>query len=111
MASLIRSELARVLIEEVSDPSLREVVITEVELSRDLKNARVFYAKGAANVKEVGRGLHRALPYFKRKLGDNLQLRHIPDLQFEVDTHGESLTRLMNLFHEIEGNPKSGDLD
>ena len=83
MASLIRSELARVLIEEVSDPSLREVVITEVELSRDLKNARVYFAplsgRDRTNLKEVDRGLHRALPFLKRKLGDcRLALRARP---------------------------------
>jgi ribosome-binding factor A len=101
VASLIRSELARLLIEEISDPRLKEVVITEVELSKDLKHARVLFAKGEANLKEVDRGLHRAIPFFRRKLGDNLQLRFVPELDFQVDTHGDSLNRLLHLFDDV----------
>src|SRR4051812_48854883 len=101
VASLIRSELARLLIEEISDPSLKDVVITEVELSRDLKLARVLFAKGEANLKEVDRGLHRAAPFFRRKLGDGLQLRFVPALEFQLDTHGDTLNRLLHLFDDV----------
>ena len=106
MASLIRSELARLLIEEVSDPRLREIVITEVELSPDLKNARVYFAIDASHLKEVSQGFQRAIPFFRKKLGDNLALRYVPELLFQVDEHGNSLTRLLHIFDEIE---KSGD--
>jgi ribosome-binding factor A len=102
MASLIRSELAKVLIEDVSDPRLKDVVITEVELSTDLRNARVFFARGTSDLKEVDRGFKRAVPFLKRKLGEDLDLRYIPDLEFKVDTQGESINRLMSLFEDIK---------
>jgi len=104
MASLIHSELARLLIEEVSDPRLREIVITEVELSPDLKSGHVFFALGTAKPKEVSEGFQRATPFFRKKLGDNLALRFVPTLQFHVDEHGNSLTRLLHIFEEISGD-------
>jgi ribosome-binding factor A len=108
VASLIRSELARLLIEEISDPRLKEVVITEVELSRDLKHARVLFAKGEGNLKEINQGLNRAVPFFRRKLADNLQLRYVPELGFQVDTHGDSLNRLLHLFDDV-ASQRSGN--
>jgi len=98
---LIRSELARLLIEEVSDPRLKEVVITEVKLTKDLREATVFYARGDGNPKEIDRGLQRALPFFRRRLGEEVELRHVPELFFEVDTHGDNLNRLLHLFDDV----------
>lgn len=114
MASLIRAELARLLIEEISDPSLKEILITDVTLSKDLKHARVFFAKpgevSTKEEKEMYKGFTRAIPFLKRKIGDNLQLRFIPQLEFERDRHGESVTRLLHLFEEVE-QPKKEDLN
>ncbi len=107
MASLIRAELARILIEEVSDPRLREIVITEVELSKDLKQAKVFFTASqqhpvsAKQDKELQRGFSRALPFFRRKIGDNLEIRFVPELEFCRDTHGESVNRLLGIFDDI----------
>lgn len=101
VAALVRSELARLLIEEISDPRLKEVVITEVELTKDLRQAKIFYAKGEANVKEVDRGLKRAIPFFRRKIGENLGLRFVPELDFKVDDHGDHLNRILHLFDDV----------
>ena len=106
MASLIRAEMARVILEEVSDPSLREVVVTDVNLSKDLKSARVFFVSGQAVPSEVDKGLHRALPFFRRRLGETLELRWVPTLEFKRDTHGDSVHHLMGLFDSLERSSK-----
>ena len=111
ISSLIRGELARVLIEEISDPSLAGISITEVELTGDLKLARVFFVSSENTVtpkkqKEIERGFHRAMPFFRRKLGDNLDVRYVPNLEFIWDTHGESLNRLMHLMDEVQHETK-----
>lgn len=108
MATLLRAEMARLLIEEVSDPSLREIIITDVELSKDLKHARVFFAPQQGEItpkqeKEIDKGLHRAVPFFRRKIADNLDLRYVPELIFQRDQHGESVSRLLHIFEEVEG--------
>ena len=114
MSSLIRAELARVLTQEISDPSLSDLTITEVELTNDLKLARVYFTSSAPEVspkkeKEIGRGFHRAAPYFRRKIGENLEVRYVPELEFIRDKHGESVNRLMHLMDEVgpgHGEPK-----
>jgi ribosome-binding factor A len=108
MSHLIRAELARVLIEEISDPSLADVTFTEVELTADLRHARVFFMSSDLNPtpqkeKEKTRGFHRAMPFFRRRIADNLDLRYVPDLDFVRDTHGESVNRLLHLMDEVDG--------
>lgn len=110
VASLIRSELARLLIEEVSDPRLKEIVITEVEVTKDLQKARVFFAKGEANLKEVDRGLKRGIAFFRRRLGENLELRYVPELEFQVDDHGDNLNRLLHLFDDVAAKRTGSEL-
>lgn len=108
MAHLIRGELSRVLIEDISDPSLKEVGITDVDLSNDLKHAKVFFSSHSdltdKQEKEIVRGFQRAVPFFKRKISDSLELRYVPTLEFRRDVHGESLNRLMHLFDDGSAN-------
>lgn len=105
VASLLRGELARLLLHEVSDPSVRGLVVTDVDLSPDLKNARVYYTAEALDPKELRRGLQRVEPFLKKKAADALELRYVPHLEFIADTHTESVTRLMKAFEGLESHP------
>lgn len=107
VASLLHSELARLLVEEVSDPRLQGTVITDVELSHDLQSASVFYAHSESVISEseISRGFERALPFFKRKLGA-LKLRYIPELIFQPDTQLETASRVLRLLDETRGESR-----
>ncbi len=104
VASMIRAELAKILLEEIADPALSVLQVNEVELSKDLKHARVFFSLGDTKLKakDIQRGLSRAMPFFRRKLGDNLDLRYVPSLEFEEDTHNDSVDRVFTLLHEVQ---------
>ena len=43
VAELLRERLALILLNKCADPRLKELTLTEVEMSPDLKQARVFY--------------------------------------------------------------------
>jgi len=105
MASLVRAELARLLLEEVSDPSLKDILITDVQISKDLKDAHVFFSPqgelSAKQEKEAKKGFERASSFFRRKIGENLDVRYVPALKFERDTHGQNVSRLLHLFDEV----------
>lgn len=105
--SVIRGELARIVTEEVADPRLSGVLITDVRLSTDRKHARIYFTAPAQTTekqeREAMKGLKHALPFFRRRIADNLEMRYIPELEFERDRHGESVSRLLTVFEEIEG--------
>jgi len=70
------------------DPALREVsiTVTEVRASPDLKNATVFVMPlGGAAATDIVDALRRAAPYLRGLVAKQVELRHIPRLQFEVD--------------------------
>lgn len=105
VASLIRAELARLLTEDISDPALVTVSINDVTLSKDLKIARIYFGLSPAPVikeKDLKKGFDRAIPYMRKKLGENLKLRFVPSLVFEHDTHSDELSRLYHLMEDVQ---------
>jgi ribosome-binding factor A len=108
MSALIQSEIARLLLQEVSDPALKELVVTEVDMSPDLSHAKVYFSRNEFSstplpkMKEVEKGFARATPFLRKKIGRNLELKSIPELRFIEDTHGQSVNRLFGIMESIK---------
>ncbi len=105
IAALLRGELARLLLYEVSDPSVQGLLVTDVDLSPDLRYAKIYYTAPALDPKELRRGLQRVDGFLKKKLSESLDLRYVPQLEFIADTHTESVTSLMKAFEGLESHP------
>lgn len=109
MGSLIQETLARLLMRQVSDPRLQNIVVTEVQMSPDLKVARVYFTKSQEastwSEKEALQGFKKATPYLRKMIGEGLELRSIPELRFERDTHQAELNHLLALI-ENEGKKR-----
>jgi ribosome-binding factor A len=100
IADLILKELAEVLLRKVKDPRLTGITLTNVEVSPDLRHAKVFYSLlGDAEIRRrASAGLESARGFVKRELGKRLQLRRIPDISFYFDAsleHGSHIDRLL----------------
>lgn len=104
LASVLRDELAKLVVEETSDPALQDVVITDVSLSPDMKNARIYFTAGFMKQADVRNGFRRAGPFLRRKIGERLRLRYVPELNFEVDSQGDSVDRIFTLLHEVSSD-------
>src|ERR1700743_1045338 len=97
----IQRELTELLRRDVKDERIGNVTITAVNVSRDLRTARVYYLvfgkDGAAP--KVQRGLDSASGFLRNALSKSLMIRHTPTLTFELDTtieHGVRLTQLID---------------
>ena len=98
----IRAELSTLLLRSVRDPALRLITLTHVQLSRDLRHARVFYtAPVDASAIETKRGLRRAGPFLRGQLGRRVRLRHVPELTFEYDDSFEREQRIAQVLAEL----------
>lgn len=100
IADLILKELAEVLLRRVKDPRLAEITLTKVDVSPDLRNAKVYYSLLGDDQKkaEVAGGLESARGFVKRELGKRLQLRRMPEISFYFDAsleHGSNIDRLL----------------
>lgn len=100
VGDLIRRELGRLLLREVKDPRLREVTITSVEMSADLRHARVRFT-GPAGAGEAEKGLRSAAGFLRGELGRALRLRYAPELTFEVDESVERSLHVAALLRQI----------
>ncbi len=98
----IQRILGEALSDRVRDPRLRGVVITDVQVSRDLGVARVYFTllSGEAVTPELGVALQSANGFLRSSLAKELRIRRVPELRFCVD---EALTQSRSLEALIEG--------
>jgi ribosome-binding factor A len=98
----IREELARLLSEEVRDPGVGFVTITGVDLSPDMRNARVHVSALGKSEETVLRALRRATPFLRRGLARRAGLRFTPELRFAIDPSIAQGSRVDRLLREIQ---------
>lgn len=116
VAGTLRRELAQLIQMEVKDPEVGFVGLSDVEVSRDLAHAKVFITvfepeKAVSSVK----ALNRAAGYLRRRLGQKMRIRSVPELHFEHDASVETGQRMDSLIDAAvesdRNNPGDFELD
>ena len=99
----IQRELSA-LLRTVKDPRVHGLVsITAVETTSDLRYAKIFVSVlEKSDGKEVLKGLKSAAGYLRRELGQALQLRYTPELQFVQDDSMDKGAHILKVLREIE---------
>lgn len=107
IAEQIQRELAFLIRQEVRDPRVGLVTVTEVEVSRDLAHAKVFISslEESDKLAESVKSLNGAGHYLRRLLGDHLKLRAVPGLQFVADVQTREAVRISALIHQAAASP------
>ena len=98
---LMRRELVLLLKQETKDPRLKQVVITDVIVSRDLTSAKVFFSVDEDSIKVVVSLLNKASGFFRSSLSKTLDLRHTPTLSFIYDTAPNTGVRIDTLLSKL----------
>ena len=103
VADQIRMEVADILMRKIKDPRVRSVTVTDVELTNDLRLARVFVtALGTdAEKREVFTGLAKASGFVRSELGRRVTLRYLPEIVFLEDVSGPRGDRVLQLLEEL----------
>ncbi|MGI8567015.1 MAG: 30S ribosome-binding factor RbfA [Pyrinomonadaceae bacterium] len=112
IAEMVREEVVQIVGYELEDPRVASVTITDVRMSDNLRDARVYVtATGTEEEKLVTfQALRKAAPYVRRQLGTVLGLRYTPEVHFIRDTVEESASRVEELLYEIKKNsPRAAD--
>ncbi len=102
VADVIKNELSVLFVNKVRDKKLRDVSISRVEVTDDLKLCRIFYTTfDETKKKEVEQGLERAKGFMRSHLAKTINLRYTPVLEFRYDTKADKVRELEDLFQEI----------
>ena len=98
---LMRRELVLLLKQETKDPRLKQVVITDVIVSRDLTSAKIFFSVDEDSINIVTPLLDKASGFFRSSLSKSLDLRHTPILSFIYDTAPNTGARIDDLLSKL----------
>src|SRR3989338_83330 len=95
----LRQEISRIVQNEIKDPRLGFITITKVDLTKDLRYARVFFSVlGEEKGKLLAlKGLDSAKGYIKNLISHRIKLRFMPEIEFKID---ESLEHTKHI-HDI----------
>jgi ribosome-binding factor A len=113
MSDLIRDEISRLLLREIHDPRIGFVTLTGVDVSPDLRNAKVYVSvlgDEAARAASLD-ALQNAAGYMQRALFRNLRLRYSPALSFHLDDsleRGQRIEKVLRQLHEDPGTDDGG---
>lgn len=103
VAGLVFEEISIMLAGELRDPRISLVKVTDVRVSKDLRNARVFVSHDDDTVsqRELLKALQSATPYLRGQLAERLGLRAVPELLFSYDDSPEKAARVDELLRQI----------
>lgn len=106
---VVREVLAEEL-ERMGDPRLSMVTVTGVDVTRDLRHAKVYYAALGRKDEEIEVALRKAAPHLRGVLGRQVRLKYLPDLEFLLDPAIEQGQRVEEILRSLhEGSPRTED--
>ena len=110
VAGQIRRDLARLIQQEIKDPAVGFVSLSDVEVTRDLAHAKVYITvfdpeKAADSLQ----ALRRAATFLRRRLGQELRLRHVPELHFLHDDSVEQGSHIDQLIERALSADKGSE--
>lgn len=109
VSDLLKEEISQMLLREVKDPHIGFITITDVEVSKDLQVAKVYYTilGDEKQLRESAQALNRASRFIKRQLGKRLRMRYIPDIIFKYDHSLEYGNRIDDILSHLENSEKT----
>jgi len=101
---LIREGISALIQRGVKDPRIGFTTVTNVDLSDNLKHAKVYVSVFGTEREQQDtiEGLTRASGFIRSSLGKTLYLRHIPVLEFMLDEtakHAAKINKIINDLH------------
>jgi ribosome-binding factor A len=100
----IKKEVSLIIHDELKDPRLGFVTITDVEMTPDLREARIYFSvlgkeEEHKNTKEA---LDSALGFIRRLIGQRIKLRFVPEISFREDRSSEYGARIEEILNQIK---------
>ncbi|KPJ64486.1 ribosome-binding factor A [candidate division KD3-62 bacterium DG_56] len=111
VGELLREDISRILREEMSDPRVGFVTITDVEVSADLRHARVYVSVlGSPDEQNASlEALEGAAHFVRAQLAHGWTLRRLPEIEFRWDPSIERGARLMELLQHVKQEETDDD--
>src|SRR5690625_4095381 len=104
VAEEIKKELGEILPVKLKDPRVGFVTVTDVEVTGDLQQAKVFISVLGDKEKknETLQGLAKAKGFIRTEIGKRIRLRKTPEISFEYDEALEYGNRIETILRDLK---------
>ncbi|MDN6730756.1 MAG: 30S ribosome-binding factor RbfA [Atopostipes suicloacalis] len=109
VAELILREVNDILLNDIRDPRVEGITITDVDVTGDLQEATIYYSTLETDdeTKKVTQiGLDKATGLIRKELGARMTTYHTPEIAFERDESVERGNRIDELLNQIKNDEK-----
>ena len=105
----IKQEISKLILSELKDPRIGFATVTRVELTADLRHAKVYVSLMGSDEQKAGswEGLRSSLGYMRSEVGKRIRLKFTPELSLHIDETLDYSSRIQELLLKIkqeEGN-------
>ncbi len=104
VSETLRREIGNIIQHELKDPRLGFITVTRVELTQDLRYAKVFFSVLGKEEehKKTKEALDSALGFMRRLIAQRIRLRLVPEISFKEDRSAEYSIRIQEALDEIK---------
>ena len=108
VAEELRKIISTLFVEDITDPRVGFITITRVEITPDLRFAKVFYSVLGDEHQKKGAALaiSENLGHIRRMVVERINMKFAMDLRFELDPSIEASFKLGEIFKKIHENEK-----
>ena len=108
-AQAIREVVSLAILTELRDPRVENVTVTTVEVTGDMRQARVHVTVMGedTNSSQVLKGLSSAAGFLQRKIANRIESRYTPKLQFVLDQGQENAREVARILEDLAVAPKT----
>lgn len=113
LAETLREEITEIVGYELEDPRLEAVTVTDVQVSPDLRDAKVFVlVEGTEKeIQDAMKALLNAEKFVRSQVAMNLNIHHAPHIHFARDTVEEKAGRIEKLLEELKLAEEQNNLE
>lgn len=100
----LRKEISNIIHDELRDSRLGFVTVTRVELTRNLKYAKIFFSVlGKEEERQKTKAaLDSALGFIRRLIAERVKLQFVPEIVFKEDRSSEYSIRIEEILEELK---------
>ncbi len=111
LQEFIKEQVSEIIQQQVRDPRIGFVSITDVEVSADMRHAKIFVSVLGDEDAKSGTmaGLDSALKFIRGELGRRLEMRYTPEIMFKLDTSIERGSRIVSLIRDVSRGASHDD--
>ncbi len=104
LQELMKQEISQIILQELKDPRIGFVTVTQVAVTGDLREAKVYVSLmgNEKQVEDCWKGLQSSLGYIRREIGQRIRLRFTPEISFALDKSLDYSAHIQELLLKVQ---------